>query len=474
MKKKKKSRIEKSNTQIINITYIFLLVFVGMIIYFVNFQVKDSDEIINNSYNKREEVLTQSIIRGAIKSEDGEILAQTVVDEEGNETRYYPYGSLFSHSVGYSTHGKTGVELMANYKLLTSNTPILEYAANEFKGDKNDGDNVITSLNVSITKAAYEALGENQGAVIAIEPKTGKILTMISKPDFDPNTIDEVYDSLINDESNSSLLNRATNGLYTPGSTFKLFTLYEYLKENNAYASYSFDCNGKIEIEGTSISCANGKHHGLQDLTASFANSCNGSFVNIGLTLNITSFKNTCEDLLFNSELPLGFSYKKSQYVLDENSSTFDIMQTVMGQGKTLVTPIHLCMIASALANDGVLMKPYMIIKVENQNNKVITEYSPETYGRLFSTEDTNKLNEFLRSVVTSGTGSRLMSEQYEAYGKTGTAQINDGSQTNSLFMGFAKSGDKQIAICVVMEDMPEGATPAVPVAKAVFDEYFS
>lgn len=473
-KKKKKSRVEKSNTQIINITYIFLLAFVAMIIYFVKFQINDSDEIINNSYNKREEVLTNSIIRGSIKSEDGDILAQTIIDEEGNEKRYYPYGSLFAHSVGYSTHGKTGVELLANYKLLTSNTPVLEYVSNEFKGEKNNGDNVITSLNISLTKAAYDALGEHNGAVIAIEPETGKILTMVSKPDFDPNTINDVYDTLINDENNSSLLNRSTNGLYTPGSTFKLFTLYEFIKENSDYSSYSFECKGKFEYDGAKISCASVKSHGLQDLKTSFANSCNGSFVNIGLKLNIDSFKTTCESLLFNSELPLDFNYKKSKFILDGTSSSFDIMQTSMGQGKTLVTPIHLCMIASAIANDGVLMKPYMITKIENQNNKVIDEYLPQTYKRLFRQDDSKLLSEFLRSVVTNGTGKKLLSDSYEAYGKTGTAQINDGSQSNSLFMGYAKSEDKTIAICVVMEDMPDGSTPAVPVAKAVFDEYFS
>lgn len=471
---KKSKKKNKTGRQIMNITYLFLFIFVAMIGYFVKFQVKDSDEVINNNYNKRQEVLTETIIRGSIYSDNGEILARTIVDDNGNETRSYPYGALFAHSVGFSTHGKTGVELLANYKLLTSNAPIMEIAENEFKGEKNIGDNVRTSLNVRLTQAAYNALGEHQGAVIAIEPSTGKILTMISKPDFDPNTIDSIYDTLVADNSNSNLLNRATNGLYTPGSTFKLFTLFEYLKENPDYGSYSYNCRGSINIDEYSIKCAGGKWHGNENLTDSFANSCNSSFVNLGLTLNRDKLKETCNSLLFNSDLPLNIPYKKSQFVLDGNSSTFETMQTVIGQGKTLITPIHLAMIASALANDGVLMQPYMVTRVENHYGTMVKEYSPIKAATLFSSSEVTALREFMRSVVTSGTGTKLNSDLYTAYGKTGTAQINDGSQSNSLFMGFAEQDNKKIAICVVMEDMPEGSTPAVPVAKAVFDEYFS
>lgn len=167
-------------------------------------------------------------------------------------------------------------------------------------------------------------------------------------------------------------------------------------------------------------------------------------------------------------------SYKNSQFSLDETSSTFETMQTVIGQGKTLITPIHLAMIASAIANDGVLMKPYMITSVENYLGTSVKKYSPEKAQNLFEKPEVDVLKEFLRAVVTQGTGTKLKSDLYTAYGKTGTAQINDGSQSNSLFMGYAENEGKKLAICVVLEDMPEGSTPAVPVAKAVFDEYFS
>lgn len=253
-----------------------------------------------------------------------------------------------------------------------------------------------------------------------------------------------------------------------------MFTLLEYLKEKPDYGNYSYNCRGSIKVEEYTINCAGGRWHGNEDLTASFANSCNSSFVNLGLTLDRNKLKETCSSLLFNSDLPLNIPYKQSKFVLDSNSSTFETMQTVIGQGKTLITPIHLAMIASALANDGVLMQPYMVTRVENHHGTAVKEYSPVKAATLFNGSEVTALKEFMRAVVTSGTGTKLNSDLYTAYGKTGTAQINDGSQSNSLFMGFAEKDNRKIAICVVMEDMPEGSTPAVPVAKAVFDEYFS
>ncbi len=473
-KKKKRNKKNNSNSPMLVITYLFIGIFACMIWYYVDFQVNKSANIINSNYNTRQEILEESIIRGSILSNDGKILAKTVVEANGNSRREYPYGTLFSHSVGFSTHGKTGIEQIANFKLLTSNISIAEIASDDIKGEKHYGDNVFTSLDVEVTKAAYSAMEDNQGAVIAIEPTTGKIVAMVSKPDFDPNTIDDIYDTLVSDNSNSNLLNRATSGLYTPGSTFKVFTLLEYIHENPNYENYSYKCKGSIEHNGTKISCANGKWHGNEDLLTSFANSCNSSFVNIGLGLDLDRFKELCDSLMFNSDLPLEMSYKSSNFVLNSQSSEFDIMQTAMGQGKTLCTPAHLAMVAAAVANDGVLMKTYMITEVQNHKGIIVSSTVPEKYKTLLSSEDANTLKKFMRAVVTDGTGRKLNVDDYTAYGKTGTAQINDGSQSNSLFMGYAEKGDKKLAICVVLEDMPEGSTPAVPVAKEVFDAYFS
>ena len=158
------------------------------------------------------------------------MLAQTNVYEDGTEERTYPYANMFAHVVGYDTNGKSGLESEANFQLLTSHEFFLNQMKNEFKNQKNTGDSVNTTLNADLQSTAYNALGDRRGAVVAIEPSTGKILVEMSRPDFDPNTISQNWDTLVNDSNDSSLLNRATNGAYPPGSTFKVVTALDYFR----------------------------------------------------------------------------------------------------------------------------------------------------------------------------------------------------------------------------------------------------
>lgn len=462
------------NNQIMNMTYIFAGLFLVMMGYFVYFQFFVGDNIINNTYNKRQEVFEAVVKRGDIVTEEGEILATTETDKDGNETRKYPFGNLFSHAVGISTHGKSGIELEWDYRLLSADVNIIERVGNEFKNQKTDGNNIVTTLDVDLQKAAYNALGSNDGAVIAMDPATGKIFAMVSKPDFDPNSIDTDWDNIISDENNSCLLNRATNGLYTPGSTFKLFTFLEYIREHSDYRNYRYLCEGRITIGENTVKCYNGHSHGEVDLFESFAKSCNSSFINIGKELDLNKYIKTINDLFFNSELPTKLEYKPSRFVLDESASDFDVMQTVIGQGKTQVTPFHMAIIASAIANDGLIMEPYIVSEIRNHNNSLVKKYSPAKYGKIFTDDELKLIREAMGDVVKYGTGTALQSTAYNAYGKTGTAEINSGENAHSWFVGYGENGKKKLVVCVLMEKMPPGSTPAVPVARKILDTYFA
>ena len=184
---------------------------------------------------------------------------------------------------------------------------------NEFLGRKNMGDTVISTLSAKLQSTAYYALGDRRGAVIAIEPSTGKIRCMVSKPDFDPNYIAENWEWLVNDESNSSLLNRATQGQYPPGSTFKLVTALDYFRKHKSFNNYSYLCQGSITMEDHTIQCYNGSVHGQEDFYSSFAHSCNCAFADMGTKLGGASLLETSEDLLFNKKLPL-VSYNADCY----------------------------------------------------------------------------------------------------------------------------------------------------------------
>lgn len=222
------------------ITYFVVFIFIAMMAYLVKYVVFDANTTIANSYNKRQSLYAENVTKGKIISSDGVVLAETKVDSEGNETRVYPYGSMFAHVVGYDSNGQSGLELSANYYLLTSNQNILYKVYHALTDEKDMGNNVITTLDYNLQSTAYNALGNNDGAVIVIEPDTGKILAMVSKPDYDPNDIDNVI-AESSDSDSSCLLNRATQGLYPPGSTFKILTTLEYIRENPDYGSGSHD-----------------------------------------------------------------------------------------------------------------------------------------------------------------------------------------------------------------------------------------
>lgn len=465
------------NREFAVITYGFLAIFIGMMGYFAYFQTVTSEDFINSPYNARQDSFSSSVVRGKILGAGGEVLAQSTVNEDGTETRNYPYSNLFAHVVGYSTNGKLGVESSANFNLLRSNTFFLERMVNEITNKKNIGDNVVTTLDVGLQQAAYNALGNYDGAVVVMEPSTGRVLAMVSKPDFDPNVIADNWESISGDSESSVLVNRATQGLYPPGSTFKIITTLEYMKENKDYGNYTFECQGNYEVENSKIHCFGNEVHGVEDLHGSFVNSCNTSFSNIGLSLNKKSYRNFCEDLLFNKSLPGTFDTKKSSFALDKSSGTAETMQTAIGQGETLVSPYHMLMIVSAIANNGVLMQPYIVDHTENKDGELVKQFGSEEYGKLLSESQAKTMQELMRDVVESGTASGLKGQSYTAFGKTGSAEINSARDTHAWFVGFASkpdSGKPDIAIAVIAERAGTGGKYAVPIAKNVFDAYYA
>ena len=225
------------------VTYMFIGLFTLMIGYFVYFETVLREDVINNPYNSRQDAFAEKVVRGSILADDGTVLAETEVSDDGTETRVYPYANVFAHVVGYSTRGRTGIENLANFSLLTSDISTVEQIRNSINERKDQGNNVVTTLNVELQQTAYSALGNSRGAVVVLEAETGKVLAMVSKPDFDPGTINEDWESLTSeDDTDSALYNRASQGLYPPGSTFKIVTLLEYMRENPDYADFSFRC----------------------------------------------------------------------------------------------------------------------------------------------------------------------------------------------------------------------------------------
>ena len=467
-KPKKRSR----NREYALVTGFFVLLFCSLIGYLVYFQVFLSEDFINSPYNTRQDSFADRVIRGDILSSDGQLLAHTNVYEDGYEERVYPYENIFAHVVGFDSNGKSGLESEANFHLLSSHDFFLNQIRNEVAGRKNQGDTVITSLNANLQSTAYYALGDRRGAIFAMEPRTGRIVAMVSKPDFDPNTILYNWEYLIADENDSSLLNRATDGAYPPGSVFKIVTALDYFRKNGSFDGYRFDCEGTITVDDHSIHCYEYAAHGEEDFYSAFANSCNCAFARIGLDLGAASLRKTAQDLLFNSKLPLP-SYLPGMFTLDASSVTGLVMQTAIGQGDTLVSPAHMALIVSAIANDGKLMKPSLIDEIRSSQGETVRTFRPVEYAPLVTAREAQVLRELMEQVVTRGTAAALGGRGYTAAGKTGSAEYNEEGDSHSWFVGYCNTEDPELVVSVIIEGGGAGSDSAVPVAAQIFDAYY-
>lgn len=461
------------NKEFARVTYMFVTLFLVMIGYLVYFNVVKSKEVINSPYNVRQDLLADRVVRGKIVDNKGEVLAQTVTDESGRETREYPYGDMFTHVVGYASKGKYGLESVQNFNLLTSNAFFLEKLAKEFQGEKNIGDTVVSTLDADLQQAAYKALGNNKGAAVVMEASTGKILAMVSKPTFNANMVEENWGAL-NSDPDSSLLNRATLGQYAPGSTFKLVTVLEYMREHPNYREYQHTCEGAITQDGATIHCYGNTVHGQEDLGDAVANSCNTALSDIGLQLNKAKWKKTTESLLFDSKLPSVLPYRSSRFSLKKDENSAKTMMTAIGQGDTVVSPYHMALITAAIANGGTLMKPYLVDRITNYKGATVKKYMPEKYTTLMTSAEAAQLTEYMKGVVDYGTGTALSGESYTVAGKTGTAEVSmDKQKVHSWFVGFSNVDNPELVVSVVVEDADTASITGVSVAKQIFNAYY-
>lgn len=479
--RKEKERIKKNkkkNMPMVITTYFTVAVIVSMIGYIILFIQKDAEAVIANSRNIRQDDFANVVERGDIITSDGVVIASSATDKNGNTTRVYPYDNMFAHLVGYDKYGRAGLELSGNFYMLRSHVNIFERVYKQLKEEKNRGDNLVTTVDFNLQEAAYNALSNCNGAVVAIEPSTGKVKVMLSKPDYNPNNIDELWEYLDTEEGSKStvLLNRATSGMYAPGSTFKVISLLEYIRENpNTYDSYTYHCTGSDIFDAVDIHCYDSTAHGDETLKDTLAYSCNSSFANLGTTFDYKKYRETADSLLFNCELPYQGAYSESYFEIDKDSNASELPQTVIGQGETRITPLHNAMIFSAIANKGKLMKPYLIDKISNDDGGTVKKFVPEEYGQLITEKEADILTEYMKSVCEYGTAAWYFDgASYETAGKTGTAEYDNEGGCNSWFVGFSNPDNPELVVSVIVEDYNLNGISATYVARQIFDAYYS
>lgn len=447
------------------IFWLYFALFALLVLYLCKFVLVDSQEIVANAYNPRMGVTDPTIKRGDVRDRKGERLAVSEQNDNASYVRKYPYGRAFAHVVGYISRGKAGAEAKYNFELETLSYEILQRAGS-LAGGEIRADNAVLTLDAALQDYAHDRLGDRKGAVVVMEPSTGKILCMVSHPSYDPNSIANDWEWLKDDTENSPLLNRAAQGLYPPGSIFKIVTAAAMIENGTEYRDFVYTCRGEETFGDNRIRCYDGKAHGEMNLEGAFTQSCNTYFATVAIKMGSAALQAAAERVGFNEAYPFPLANSVSSFVLSEASTDSELIATAIGQGRTLTTPLHMAMVASAVGNGGVMMRPYILDHFENDNGKEKEKALPVLLGQAFTPEETALLTEMMLSVVESGTGRNVRIDGVKVAGKTGSAENGTGAD-HGWFVGFAPADNPTVAVCVLLEN-GGGSINALPLAKEI------
>ncbi len=457
--------MDKERSRTITLLITLLLGFVVLIGYISYFQIFKSDIVKNNAYNKRLWIDEESILRGSIFDRNGDVLAYS---EKYNDkiNRVYKYNYLYSHIIGYSLrdYGKSGLEKIYNDELINSKSSIGFNEVIDIINPQKIGNNLTLTIDSGLQKLSRDLLQNKRGTIITMSPSSGEIFSMVSMPDFNVNTLSEDW-SFVSVDKESPLLNRATQGLYAPGSVFKVVTALSIL-ENEIEAEYK--CSGSTEIDGYTINDFDGKAHGEIGIDDAFVNSCNSYFANFALKLGYDNLKDTAESMLFNKRIDFELDIKESVFPKKFSGKT-DLAASGIGQGRILATPLNMLLITSSIANNGKIITPTIVKEIENPDGVLIYKYNPHVISSS-QVDNINRVKSMMRSVVEKGTGKKASIKGVSVSGKTGTAQNSKGLN-DIWFVGFAPYEEAKISVVVLIEDQTStGGEIAAPIARELIN----
>ena len=437
--------------------WMVVFAFVGLSAWFAMTAFTQGSIWASSVYNTR--LKATAAQRGDITDRDGTYLATT--DEDGNRIYAENEGArrAMSQTVG-DTAGMsgTGVETFYSSTLLDISTSIVDRLSEFFNGAEHVGSSI--QLTVDGPLQAYISSifpsGYN-GAVCLINYKTGEILAMVSEPTYDPYDLMSRSDAQVVD---TAYLNRCLQGLYTPGSVFKIVTLAAALNADPNVIGQSFTCAGEWEYDGGSIVCAGKTAHGTIDLKTAFKKSCNVTFGKLAYQLGEERLRQAAEILGFNENFKFGDLIVYNSSFPEKMKNTSSLVWSGIGQSEVLVTPLHMAMITGAVANEGIMMKPMLVKKITNSLGAVTYTGTPVNYREVLSTSAASKIAEYMYEAVESGTATRASINGYTVCGKTGSAEISDDKsvETNAWFTGFVYDSAHPYAISVVIEGGGAGA----------------
>jgi peptidoglycan glycosyltransferase len=467
---------------------------VGLIVVLVvattYWQAWAAGDLADRQDNQIERVAQFTIKRGEIRSK-GTVFARNRAQKVGGRTLYfreYPQRGLAAHVHGYSTQSRfrTGLERSMNDYLTGSNanlSTVLDTTLDRLKGATIKGNDLRLTLNPKAQRTALNALGSRCGAVVALEPSTGRVLVMASSPTYDPNLVEEDFDQVLAVKADckrpDALLNRATAGLYAPGSTFKVVTAAAAIDSGRYTPDSSFVDPGYCEVYGRRVNNYDtSSPFGRLDLKTALKHSVNSVFCNIGKEMGAKLLVDYAKRFGFYSIPPLETPVnERAPSGLWEDGDLFDPKEDTdvdpgrfaFGQERLLVTPLQMAMVAATIANNGVVMRPFVVDRIVAPNGSIVVRTKPQELGRAVKAETAQAVAAMMKDAVEGGTGTAAKISGLTIGGKTGTAETGIAGLNTTWFISYAGKQRPDVAIAVVVEQQNStGGATAAPVAREV------
>ncbi|HLZ71186.1 MAG TPA: penicillin-binding transpeptidase domain-containing protein [Dehalococcoidia bacterium] len=438
----------------------------------VYWQVVRANTIARDPGNPRTAEAARTADRGRMLDRNGSVLVQSVLQADGSRLRRYALPSL-AQTTGYvsTRFGLSGLEQAYNQYLSgNSGGDPLDTAIDDLLHRSRPGNDLVLTIDARLQAAAAQALGDRPGAVVALDPSTGAVLAMVSAPAYDPGAIDAQGDRLLND-AGKPLLNRATQGLYPPGSTYKVVTATAALDSGKVKPGDRYRCVNGVVVQGFVINCENAPPGRTEwDFETAFAFSINATFAQVAADqLGSDLFLRYSRAFGMDQALPFDIDTAESR--TSHAGGGLDpvlLANSGFGQGQLQVTPLQMALIAATVANHGSLPRPYLVQQVRAPDGSVIQDRAPQSIRRVMSEQTAQQLTQFMLAAVQEFGGAAGLLNQ-EIAGKTGTAETGAAGAADSWFIGFAPSAHPRLAVAVIVENGGPGSQAAAPIAGQVF-----
>jgi peptidoglycan glycosyltransferase len=477
------------NRPIVRLYGLVALLFALLVAFTSRWTVFEASSLRDNRLNARNLLEQQRIDRGPIVAADGSLLARSVRGAEGVYHRTYPAGEQFAHAVGYyftePDIGATGLESSRNSELNGSSTNgSLQSVLDQLQGKRQQGNKVVTSLDPAAQRVANEQLSGHEGAVVALEPRTGAVTVMASVPSYDPNKLRgsvRAYEALArNAGGGRPLVNRATQFGYAPGSTFKVVTATAAIDSGQYTPESTVSGRNGVVVSGVPLQNDNNESFGPITLTQALAHSVNTVWAQVAEHLGKSTMARYMNRFGFDrkprldyptQEMSISGSYQGERLV-SPRSPLVDVGRMGIGQDKLEVVPLQMAEVAAAVANQGRLMTPHLTQRIVDPEGRTVETISPSVQAVVMRPSTADAVRGMMEAVVNEGTGTSAQIPGVQVAGKTGTAETQIGTAINNVwFIAFAPAQNPRVAIAVTLKGVPgQGASFAAPVAKAVIE----